>query len=289
MSSYILHSAMFFWENRLPLKVLHRDPEIPFSLHSHEFYELVVVASGKGTHLLQAESRPLQEGMVFFIKPGTVHGYADIEGLVLYDVLIGEKAFSGHLPDLREVSGFREVFLQEDSNLPLVRLSGHQLSEILSLVGAIKKESEGQDYGNGAAALAYAKLLQLMILICRFYTSRKGTVYQEDPRLQDIIAYMEKHLDRSISLEELVGVSNMSASTLNRQFKLSTGWSPVDFHIHRRIAYASTLLLTTNLSIERISEKTGFSDANYFARQFRSHMQMSPRQYKTLWTTPTAD
>ncbi|MEA4860043.1 MAG: helix-turn-helix domain-containing protein [Sphaerochaeta sp.] len=289
MSSYTLHASMFFRDNRLPLKVLHRDPEIPFSLHSHEFYELVVVASGKGTHLLQQESRPLQEGMVFFIKPGTVHGYADIDGLVLYDILIGEKAFTGHLADLCEVSGFADVFLQENGSIPLVRLSGHQLSELLSLVGTIKEESEKQDYGNGAAAMAYAKLLQLIILISRFYTSRKGTIYQEDPRLESIIAYMEKHLNRSISLEELVSISNMSASTLNRQFKLSTGWSPVDFHIHRRIAYASTLLLTTNLSIERISERTGFSDANYFARQFRSHMQMSPRQYKTLWTTPNDD
>jgi len=128
MSSYTLHASMFFRDNRLPLKVLHRDPEIPFSLHSHEFYELVVVASGKGTHLLQQESRPLQEGMVFFIKPGTVHGYADIDGLVLYDILIGEKAFTGHLADLREVSGFADVFLQENGSIPLVRLSGHQLS-----------------------------------------------------------------------------------------------------------------------------------------------------------------
>ena len=35
----------------------------------------------------------------------------------------------------------------------------------------------------------------------------------------------------------------------------------------------------------RISELTGFSDSNYFARQFRTHMQMSPREYKQLWTT----
>lgn len=288
MSSFTLSESMFFRENRLPIKVLLRDPEIPFSLHSHDFYELVVVVSGKGTHILANDRRHLQEGMVFFIKPGTAHGYAEIDNLVLYDVLIGLKALSGHVSELSEVSGFQEVFLQPEGEIPLVRMNCHQISEIIALVSAIKEESEKQDYGNGASAMAYSKLLQLFILISRFHTSRKGGVFQPDQRLERVIAFMERNLDRSLSLEELVAQSNMSASTLNRQFKLSTGWSPVDFHIHRRIAFASTLLLTTNLSIERISEKTGFSDANYFARQFRSHMQMSPRQYKQLWTTPRA-
>ncbi|MGE4584492.1 MAG: helix-turn-helix domain-containing protein [Sphaerochaeta sp.] len=286
MSRFTLPSAMFFQENRLPLKVLLRDPEIPFSLHSHDFYELVVVVSGTGTHLLSKGNRHLQEGMVFFIKPGTYHGYADIENLVLYNVLIGEQALYRNLTDLSDVAGFQDVFLQPNGEIPLVRLNCHQLSEIIALVGAIKKESQHQDYNNGAGTLAYAKLLQLLILISRFHSSRKSGAFQHDQRLEHIISYMEQNLDRSLSLEELVQYSNMSSSTLNRQFKLSTGWSPVDFHIHRRIAYASTLLLTTSLSIERISEKTGFSDANYFARQFRSHMQMSPRQYKQLWTTP---
>lgn len=289
MSNFTLHETMFFRENRLPVKVLLRDPEIPFSLHSHEFYELVVVVSGKGDHLLANDKRPLQEGMVFFINPGVIHGYAQIENLVLYDVLIGKRVLSRHLHDLKEVSGFSEVFLQHDGHIPLVRLNSHQHSEIIALVSAIKEESEQQDYANGSAAMAYSKLLQLLILICRFHTSRKGRIFQNDPRLEQVIAYMEKHLDRSIGLAELVRISNMSASTLNRQFKISTGWSPVDFHIHRRIAFASNLLLTTSMSIERISEKTGFSDANYFARQFRNHMQMSPRQYKQLWTTPVDD
>ena len=78
----------------------------------------------------------------------------------------------------------------------------------------------------------------------------------------------------------------MSASTLNRQFKAYTGWSPVEFHIHRRIAYACSLILKREMSMEELSEATGFSDANYFSRQFRAHMNMSPKQYKKLWTEP---
>ncbi|MGH0052998.1 MAG: helix-turn-helix domain-containing protein [Sphaerochaetaceae bacterium] len=286
MSRFTLHETMFFKKNSLPVKVLLRDPEIPFSLHGHDFYEIVIVLSGKGNHLLEHEKRQLQEGMVFCIRPGTIHGYAEIENLVLYNLLIGKKAFAIIYPEIKDVAGLQEVFLQPDGKIPLVRLNSHQHSEIVAMVSAIKEESEQQDYNKGSTSMTYSKLLQFFILVSRFHTARRSTTFQNDQRLEKIIVYMEQNLDRSIPLNELVEVSNMSASTLNRQFKLSTGWSPVDFHIHRRIAYASNLLLTTDLSIERISEKTGFSDANYFARQFRSHMQMSPRQYKQLWTSP---
>ncbi|WP_320123528.1 helix-turn-helix domain-containing protein [uncultured Sphaerochaeta sp.] len=289
MSSFTLHETMFFKENSLPVKVLLRDPEIPFSLHGHDFYEIVVVVSGKGFHLLQQDKRQLQEGMVFCIRPGTIHGYADIENLVLYNLLIGKKAFSVLYPEVKDVAGFPETFMQEEGDVPLVRLNSHQHAEIVALVSAVKEESEQQDYSKGSTSMTYSKLLQFLILVSRFHSARRGSAFQNDQRLEKVIIYMEQNIDRSIPLNELVEVSNMSASTLNRQFKLSTGWSPVDFHIHRRIAYASNLLLTTDLSIERISEKTGFSDANYFARQFRSHMQMSPRQYKQLWTTPKED
>ncbi|MGE4453368.1 MAG: helix-turn-helix domain-containing protein [Sphaerochaeta sp.] len=289
MSSFTLHDTMFFKKTSLPVKVLLRDPEIPFSLHGHDFFEIVVVVSGKGTHLLERETRQLQEGMVFCIRPGTIHGYDAIDNLVLYNILIGKKAFNILCQELQDTAGFSEVFMQIKGDIPLVRLTSHQHSEIVALVSAIKEESEQQDYSKGSTSMTYSKLLQFFILISRIHSARKGTAFQQDERLEKVVLYMEQNLDRSIPLQELVEVAGMSASTLNRQFKLSTGWSPVDFHIHRRIAYASNLLLTTELSIERISEKSGFSDANYFARQFRSHMQMSPRQYKQLWTTPKED
>ena len=105
-------------------------------------------------------------------------------------------------------------------------------------------------------------------------------------RLEPIMFFIEQNLNRALTLQELVTVANMSASSLNRQFKAYTGWAPVEFHIHRRIAYACSLILKRDMSVEELSEATGFSDANYFSRQFRSHMHMSPKQYKKLWTEP---
>ena len=63
----------------MQLKVIKRDPEIPYRLHSHEFNELVFVVSGRGINYTKSEQQPLQEGSIFFIPPGVEHGYKDVE------------------------------------------------------------------------------------------------------------------------------------------------------------------------------------------------------------------
>lgn len=275
---------MFFHQPQLQVKVLHRNPEIPFSLHTHDFYELVLVVSGSGAHLQKDGSHPLRGGDVFLIRPGTYHGFGAIEELELYNILISEQVLHLHLPELREINGFTELFLTDHAAIPIVHLSDHQLAEALQMVLIIQQESNYLRSAYGSGAFVYAKLMQLIVSICRIHSEHRSSTPVVDERLQRVIAYMEEHLDCSLSLDDLASVAAMSASTLNRHFKRSTGWSPVDFHIHRRIIYAARLLLSTNLSIEAISERTGFSDGNYFARQFRTHMQMSPREYKQLWT-----
>ncbi|MDY0290498.1 MAG: AraC family transcriptional regulator [Sphaerochaeta sp.] len=287
MSRQILQEGLFFKENSLKVKVMLRDPEIPYSLHSHDFYELVVVVSGKGEHLSRGPGRPLGEGSVLFVTPGVEHGYDKIDNLKLYNILIGREVFSKEISDLSEMPGFKTFFMQGEENIPIYKLNSYQLTETVFLLKEIKAESERSGFGKGSAAMAYAKILQLVIKIARIHNPKaQGTVRTTAQRLQPVMHFIEQNLDRALTLEELVAVANMSASTLNRQFKAYTGWAPVAFHIHRRIAYACSLILKHEMSVEQLSEATGFSDGNYFSRQFRAHMHMSPQQYKRLWTTP---
>ncbi len=287
MSYQILQEGVFFKENSLKVKVMLRDPEIPYSLHCHEFYELVVVVSGRGSHLTTEGEHPIGEGSVLFIKPGVLHGYDKIDNLKLYNILLGSDLFSREMSDLLEMPGFKTFFMQPEDNIPICKLTSYQLTETIFLLREIKAESERTGFGKGSSAMAYAKILQMVIKIARINNPKpQSSVRTTAERLLPVMHFIEQNLHRALTLEDLVSVANMSASTLNRQFKAYTGWAPVEFHIHRRIAYACSLILKGDMSVEELSEATGFSDANYFSRQFRSHMRMSPKQYKKLWTEP---
>ncbi len=284
MSETILDESSFFYEPAMQLKVIKRDPELPYRLHSHEFHELVFVVSGRGINFTKDEEFMLREGSVFFVPPGLEHGYKHVENLVLYNIIYGRNLVSRHALDLTELPGYCSIFLQTDS-IPSLSLSPSQIAELLPLIQLMEKEADDQSYGSGSRTLAYAYLIELLVSLARIYDQTPNEANQTARRLWEVISYMDNHLDRALSTEELRDVANMSTSTLNRCFKQSTGLSPIEFHIHKRIAYACSLIQKRGLSMAQVSEASGFNDPNYFSRQFRKVMGMSPKQYQRIFTS----
>ena len=283
MSYRILRAHTFFHGQSIHVKVIKRDPEIPYSLHSHEFFELVIVISGKGINFTETEKIEVSPGSTFLIPPNVLHGYEEVEDLVLYNILIGKNILSASMVDLQEIAGFKSLLLDDSHSSDIPCLSSPQLEKALALVEKIKRENAGMVFGKGTATMVYAYLLQLLVMLSRTKDKPSYTEAYGNQRIATSIAFMDINLNRSLTLSELSDQAHMSASTLNRYFRLYTGFSPVEFHIRRRIKYACSLIQTSNLTMEGISEATGFSDGNYFARQFRNIMEMSPRQYKKIW------
>ena len=69
-------------------------------------------------------------------------------------------------------------------------------------------------------------------------------------------------------------------STLTRQIRRATGYPPNEYLLRLRLKKSVMLLLNPELSISEIAERTGFSDSNYFCRQFRNHYGTSPQKYR---------
>ena len=82
-----LVSSDFLADKAMPLKLIRRDPQNSYALHSHEFSELVVVYRGTGEHLIYGEIRKVRAGDVFLIRRGTRHGYRNTHDLALYNLL----------------------------------------------------------------------------------------------------------------------------------------------------------------------------------------------------------
>ena len=54
----------------------------------------------------------------------------------------------------------------------------------------------------------------------------------------------------------------------------------MDYLIRLRISKAAQILRREPLRIKEVSEAVGFRDSNYFSRQFRQVMGVSPRAYR---------
>jgi transcriptional regulator GlxA family with amidase domain len=102
-------------------------------------------------------------------------------------------------------------------------------------------------------------------------------------RFSEAIAWMEENYTRRSSLAELARRAAMSERHFLRMFRKTFETSPLEHLIRLRIRRAAELLQSGRHNITETAYKCGFSDSNYFSRQFRRIIGMSPRQYRKLY------
>ena len=71
----------------------------------------------------------------------------------------------------------------------------------------------------------------------------------------------------------------MSKRTFLRVFRAATGATPIAYLIGVRIRRAAELLRQGGVTVTEAAMRVGFEDSNYFSRQFRKVMGVTPRSY----------
>lgn len=271
----------FFHNPSFQLRVLKREPEINYQLHTHEFYELVFVFSGAGTHNTASGSFAIRAGDVYIIRPGFAHGYSEVRSMNLYNVIFTGKILREHTYDLKKMPGFAAMFAPDADSGPLyARLSQTQLANLLPGLDTIRKESESDEEDAGYRVMAYASFLRLLTSLFRIRQESQSLNEAKEPRLAEVFSYLRGKMDSPVTISELSDIAAMSPSTLNRYFRETTGYSPVEYHLRTRIAASCRLLRTTDMPVSIIAQQFGFQDANYYSRAFRSTMETTPLAYR---------
>lgn len=98
-----------------------------------------------------------------------------------------------------------------------------------------------------------------------------------------VIAYMKNHLDQAVSIEELAALVPMQPTYFIRRFKASYGMPPIAYLGQLRLYKAMELLSSTSFSMEQISTAVGILDSAYFARFFKKHCGVTPRDYRSTF------
>lgn len=98
--------------------------------------------------------------------------------------------------------------------------------------------------------------------------------------IQQAMEYLQSHYQENLKLAALANHVHMNESYLSTIFKKSTGYSFTDVLNKTRIDAAKKLLATTEISVNLISERVGFSSWSYFSRVFKKTVHMTPAEYR---------
>ncbi|MFG2050633.1 GlxA family transcriptional regulator [Micromonospora sp. NPDC048935] len=95
-----------------------------------------------------------------------------------------------------------------------------------------------------------------------------------------VMDWAEKNLDQALTVDIMARRAGMSTRAFFRRFQAATGMTPLKWLLHKRLAHAQTLLETTDLPIERISEHSGLGTAANLRRHFTERVGVTPTEHR---------
>jgi AraC-like DNA-binding protein len=97
-------------------------------------------------------------------------------------------------------------------------------------------------------------------------------------------SYIRMNFDVSITASKIADMIGCNVDYLGRIYKKIYGCTLTEAIHKRRVKVACQMLLDTNLPVQHIASKCGFSDPDYFRRIFRRHTEMTPGDYRNAYS-----
>jgi YesN/AraC family two-component response regulator len=112
---------------------------------------------------------------------------------------------------------------------------------------------------------------------------RKADAFGTDNRVQAVVAYLNRHFNRTVTSAELEKETGFSCKYIGTLFKKKTGMTIKGYQMMLRINQGAKLLCETDLSFSAIASETGFYDAFYFSKMFKRLKGISPKLFRDTY------
>lgn len=252
------------------------------SYHGHTFFEINYLVSGTCfQNLDNKETVVLQPGNVCIMNPNAMHACRiQSESDVLVNLLVDPRLFNGAFFSFFSNNTLIGSFFMnyvlsqatDEGNYLLFRTPCDPYTD--TLVEQIIREYLSD---NPYAQLNIRNLLNLFFSELLHHSLMKEK--KEPEKIEEIMNYIAYHLDAA-SLKEVAGHFYMSPNYLSAYVKRHTGKSFSEVVTAFRLAQAKHLLISTNLSPEKISELMGYAEVLSFHNMFKRNTGLTPTQYR---------
>ncbi|WP_249150997.1 AraC family transcriptional regulator [Bradyrhizobium sp. JYMT SZCCT0180] len=162
-------------------------------------------------------------------------------------------------------------------------------AQLAGLVSLMRSESADDRMGGRAMlnALSTAMFALVLRLASETQVSPRGLLaLAGHPRLAPAVAALFNEPARAWSLPDLARLTNMSRATLARQFQEKLGRSASDLLTDIRMTLAANELKNPMLSTGAVAEAVGYQSEAAFQRAFKSHMGVTPAQWRKMQELP---
>lgn len=245
--------------------------------HFHPFCELFLLLSPQAAHLVEGRRYELAAGDLVLLAPNVLHQSIYPPGTACDRILAG---FSP------PADGFSEAYAALlglfSGPVPVFRFSKETRRTVfapLNRAAQAMKTAPGPVRG----LLVESSLTEFLCTLWRLRGENRYAPAEPDgarDRMYEVTSYIHAHYAEELSASAIARAFYLSPSYLARRFREETGRTLTEYLQLTRVRNAQALLLSTDESVARIAERTGFGSFSQFNRVFRRVCGKSPRDYR---------
>ena len=274
--SYYKNATADFYVTRIT------SPKEARSIHSHNYFQIFYIVSGKVSHHLSSRTAELSPGDIMILPPNQPHYIETPAGEVDFFSLSFLPDYFQNIKEANKLVLDFLAHLQAETGEeiePKVTLSYDDAIFTKILFEKILAEFSGNK--TGKAELIKELVSALLAILARVYFEENTTTVVTKENRQIVmhsIEYIKNHYDEDITLSEIARQSAMSKTWFCTIFNSIVGM-PFKEYLNRYRIQRAAELIKAGEKASVAGNSCGFGDFSTFYRNFKKYMGISPSEF----------
>ncbi len=250
-------------DENFKISAIKRTKTTDVEIHTHNYFEIEFILSGKAIHTVNGYTYTLKKGDVYMLSPSDFHSVKVIEPITLINIMYTEQVIS---------PTFVYDFFASGKMLTC-RLSDAEFDRLAPVFELIAQKPTSDDNLNIRYIRNLCECMMLTIYDKLKIVPKEPTASRSVYRS---ILYINRNFRAKISLDELSKSAGYSKNYFSHLFNKTFGVGINDYINNLRLDYAYALLTSTDVSVTQVCFSSGFSSFSVFSRMFKKRFSAPP-------------
>lgn len=244
-------------------------------LHRHDFFYILALEKGSGSHEVDFKPYEVCDHCVFFMRPGQVHKLDLKAGSTGYLL----QFYDGYC--LRSDADEPNMLFKRASNTNFYQCDSQRFGKLNATLNYIYQEFTNKE-------LKYEEVIlsQLGIFFIELLRQSKqklsievNPLYPQE-RLEDFLIFLAEHYATEKKVSDYADMLSISTFQLNTITKTLLGKKCSEVINDHIILEAKRYLLGSSNQVSQIADYLGYADVSYFIRFFKKHTGYTPEAFR---------
>lgn len=266
------------------IKIYRTDPENPRELFIHNSFDIIYVENSDSEIIVCGECMPLKKGSLLFLSPGTPYRISATDHTVVPVITIKKNMIITHFHSVSKLDGTLSGFFANGlwgESVPGYLLYTKLLNpSVHTALGLMLSE---ETHRNKHSIFVMTHLL-LTIFGClsdqnhSTHILSSGKIARSD-QISKLMTFIQDNY-RTITLEKLADHFHYTVPYVSKLIRNATGLTFTEILREIKFDVCRSLLVNSDLKINKIAEVAGFQNTDHFNRIFKKRMGKTPTEYK---------